>query len=255
MLGQARYFSTLDLASGFWQIRMHTHSQEKTAFVTPQGLYEFRVMPFGLTNAPAVFQRLMQQVISSLNLDSEVEFVSVYIDDILIFSRTLEEHLLHLQRVIERVVEVGLKLKPSKCKFVRKELEYLGHIVSQEGLKPNPRLVDAVRDFPKPTTVQETRRFLGLCSYHWKFIPCFAEVTNPLHHLTRKDTDFVWSPECQQVFEQLKCKLVSAPVLAYPIFSWTSSSKRMPQFKALEQFWVSSRQTRNFTQWPTPAEP
>ena len=164
MLGQARYFSTLDLASGFWQIRMHTYSQEKTAFVTPQGLYEFRVMPFGLTNAPAVFQRLMQQVISSLNLDSEVEFVSLYIDDILIFSRTLEEHLVHLQRVIERVVEVGLKLKPSKCKFVRKELEYLGHIVSQEGLKPNPRLVDAVRDFPKPTTVQETRRFIGLCS-------------------------------------------------------------------------------------------
>ena len=97
---------------------MHTSSQEKTAFVTPQGLYEFRVMPFGLINAPAVFQCLMQQVILSLNLDSEVEFVSVYIDDILVFSRTLEEHLLHLQQVIERAVQVGLKLKPSKCKFV-----------------------------------------------------------------------------------------------------------------------------------------
>ena len=153
---------------------MHTSSQEKTAFVTPQGLYEFRVMPFGLINAPAVFQCLMQQVILSLNLDSEVEFVSVYIDDILVFSRTLEEHLLHLQQVIERAVQVGLKLKPSKCKFVWKELEYLGHIISQEGLKPSPRLVDALQDFPKPTTVQETRTFLRLCSYYLKFIPCFT---------------------------------------------------------------------------------
>ena len=119
VLGQAKYFSSIDLASGFWQIRMHPKSQEKTAFVTPHGLYEFRVMPFGLMNAPAIFQRLMQQVISSLNSDSEPEFVSVYIDDILVFSKTLEEHLLHIQRVIERIVQVGMKLKPTKCRFVQ----------------------------------------------------------------------------------------------------------------------------------------
>lgn len=197
---------------------MHHHSQEKTAFVTPQGLYEFRVMPFGLMNAPAVFQRLMQQVISSLNSDSEPEFVSVYIDDILVFSKTLEEHLLHLQRVIERITEVGLKLKPTKCKFVQKELEYLGHTVSRDGLKPNPRLVGAVEEFPEPTTVQEMRRFLGLCSYYRKFIPRFAAIANPLHNLTRRDTVFLWSPECQRAYEELKSRLTSAPVLAYPNF-------------------------------------
>ena len=146
--------------------------------MTPQGLYEFRVMPFGLTNAPAVFQRLMQQVISKLNSDSESEFVSVYIDDI------LEDHLLHLERVIQRIIEVGLKLKPTKCRFVQRELEYLGHIVSRDGLKPNPRLVIAVKEFPEPTTAQETGRFLGLCSYYRKFIPHFATIANPLHHLT-----------------------------------------------------------------------
>ena len=170
-------------------------------------------MPFGLTNAPAVFQRLMQQVISSLNKDFGMDFVSVYIDDILVFSRTLEEHLLHLQQVIKRVVEIGLKLKPTKCKFVRKELEYLGHVISREGLKPNPRLVDAVRNFPRPETAQETRRFLGLCSYYRKFIPRFAEVANPLHYLTRKDTDFAWSLESQRAFDRLKNQLISAPVL------------------------------------------
>ena len=118
-LSEARYFSTLDLASGYWQIRVHPDSREKTAFVTPQGFFEFMVMPFGLTNAPAVFQRLMQQVLSGLNPEEGPEFVLVYIDDILVFSRTLDDHLLHLQLVLERLTATGLKLKPSKCHFVR----------------------------------------------------------------------------------------------------------------------------------------
>ena len=218
VLGKAKYFSSIDLASGFWQIRMHPKSQEKTAFITPHGLYEFREMPFGLTNAPAIFQRLMQQVITSLNSESEPEFVSVYIDDILVFSKTLEEHLLHIQRVIERIVQVGLKLKPTKCRFVQKELEYLGHIVSRDGLKPNPRLVEAVEGYPEPTSVQETRRFLGLCSYYRKFVPQFARIANPLHHLTRQDVVFQWTPECHTAYEELKRRLVSAPILAHPNF-------------------------------------
>ena len=143
-LSKAKYFSTLDLASGFWQIRMEPHSQEKTAFVTPQGLFEFRVMPFGLTNAPAVFQRLMQQVLAGLNPEDGKEFVTAYIDDILVFSPTLPEHTEHLQKVISRLKEVNLKLNPAKCKFVRKEVDYLGHVITAGGLKPNPRLTDAV---------------------------------------------------------------------------------------------------------------
>ena len=218
-LGQAKYFSSIDLAAGYWQIQMHPGSQEKTAFITPYGLYEFRVMPFGLMNAPAVFQRLMQQVVTQLNPLEGPEFVSVYIDDILVFSRTLDDHLLHLQRVIERIVEVGLKLKPSKCKFIQKELEYLGHVVSCEGLKTTPRLVEAVERYPTPQTVQETRRFLGLSSYYRRFIPNFAKIAHPLHGLTCKDTPFTWGPDQDCAFEELKKRLTTAPVLAYPNFT------------------------------------
>ena len=133
-------------------------------------------------------------------------------------SKTLEEHLLHIQRVIERIVQVGLKLKPTKCRFVQKELEYLGHIVSRDGLKPNPRLVEAVKGYPEPTNVQETRRLLGLCSYYHTFVPQFAKIANPLHHLTRQDVVFQWIPECHRAYEELKGRLVSAPILAYPNF-------------------------------------
>ena len=153
----------------------------------------------------------MQQVISSLNTDSEPEFVSVYIDDIIVFSKTLEKHL-HIQRVIERIVQVGMKLKPTKCRFVQKELEYLGHIVSRDGLKPNPRLVEAVERFPEPTNAQETTRFLGLCSYYRKFVPQFAKIANPLHHLMRQDIVFQWTPECHRAYEELRGRHISAPI-------------------------------------------
>ena len=123
---------------------MHPNSREKTAFVTPQGLYEFCAMPFGLTNAPAVFQRLMQHLMTGLNHAAGPDFVVVYI---LVFSPTLEQHLLHLRAVIKRISEAGLKLKPSKCRFVRSEVEYLGHIITPEGLKPNSKLVEAVREY------------------------------------------------------------------------------------------------------------
>ena len=122
-LGELKFFSTLDLASGYWPIRVHPASQEKTAFIIPQGLYEFRVMPFGLTNAPAVFQRLMQRVLMGLNAEDGPDFVTIYIDDVLVFSCTLEEHLEHLCRVIERLQEVGQKLKPTKCQFIHEEVE------------------------------------------------------------------------------------------------------------------------------------
>ena len=161
-LEKSKYFSLIDLASGFWQIQMHPSSQEKTAFVTLQGLYEFRVMPFGLKNAPRVFQHLMQQVVSAVNPSSGPDFVSVYLDDILVFSRDLDDHLEHLRLIIERLVEVGLKLKPSKCKFAQHNLEYLGHIVSTEGLRTNPKLTEAVAEFPRPQSISDVRRFLGL---------------------------------------------------------------------------------------------
>ena len=122
----SRYFTTLDLASGYCQIRVAPSSREKTAFVTPYGLFQFRVMLFGLTNAPAIFQRLMQAVLMGLNPVGGQQFVSVYIDDVLVFSQTLEEHLVHLRLMIQQLQNAGLKLKPSKCQFVRREIEYLG---------------------------------------------------------------------------------------------------------------------------------
>ena len=213
-LGGARYFSTLDLASGFWQIRVEPESREKTAFVTSQGLYEFLVMP----NAPAVFQRLMQKVLARLNPEDGREFVTAYLDDILVFSSTLEEHLCHLRKVVNRLKSVNLKLKPVKCQFVRGEVEYLGHVITPLGLKPNARLTEAVQNFPRPRDCHGVRRFLGMASYYRRFVAGFAKIAQPLHRLTAKDVPFNWTAECESAFVMLKDKLVTPPVLAYPSF-------------------------------------
>lgn len=215
-LGNSRYFSTLDLARGFWQIRLSPNSIEKTAFAVPQGLFEFRVMPFGLTNAPAVFQRLMERVLAGLNPEEGPDFVKVYIDDVIVFSPTLEDHLQHLQQVLQRIRDAGLKLKTSKCRFIAEEVEYLGHILTPSGLKPNPNTTSAVADFPLPANLKEVRQFLGLSSYYRRFISGFATIAQPLHQLTRKGVHFKWDARCQEAFEQLKRLLTSSPVLAYP---------------------------------------
>ena len=174
-LGQSAYFSSIDLASGFWQVRMHPDSQEKTAFTTQQGLYEFQVMPFGLTNAPAVFQRLMQQVVTPLNPPAGPDLVSVYLDDILVFSCALKQHLHHLKTVIEKLSDVGLKLKLTKCRFAQPELEYLGYVVGRDGLKTSPRLVESVQQFPVPKSTNDVRRFLGLTSLLSQVHPEFCQ--------------------------------------------------------------------------------
>ena len=145
-LSKALYFSMLDLASGFWQIQVEPKSREKAAFPTPHGLFEFRVMPFGLTNAPAAFQRLIQEVLEGLNPEDGNGFVTAYIDDILIYSRTLEGYLDHLKKVIARLRSTNLRLKPSKCKFVQAEVEYLGHVITPSRLKTIPCLTSAVLD-------------------------------------------------------------------------------------------------------------
>ena len=217
-LGKSEYFSTLDLAAGFWQIKVHSTSQEKTAFATPQGLFEFRVMPFGLMNAPSVFQRLMQQVMTAVNPVNGPTFVTAYIDDLLVFSSSLTEHLHHLRLILEKLREVGLKLNPAKCCFLRKEVEYLGHVLTPLGVKPNAKLVAAVQDYVPPQNIKELKRFLGLASYYRRFIPQFAKIAHPLHQLTRKDVDFRWTNPCDVAFQQLKQCLVSCPVLAYPSF-------------------------------------
>ena len=232
-LGNAKYFTSLDLAAGYWQVRVANNSIEKTAFITHGGLYEFRVMPFGLTNVPAVFQRLMQQVLQGLNPTEGPSFVSVYIDDVLIFSRSLEEHLRHIGQVLDRLQAAGLKLKPSKCHFVCQQVEYLGHLITPKGLRPNPKKVSAVTDFPTPTSVTQVRQFVGLASYYRRFIEGFARIAGPLHQLTKQNEEFKWTGKCQEALDTLKTKLVEAPVLVYPNFDVRFVLKTDVSYEAL----------------------
>lgn len=214
-LGGAQWFSTLDLRSGYWQISMSDDSKEKTAFITHNGLYEFNVLPFGLCNSPATFQRLMTHALRGLEWD----ICLVYIDDLIIFSRTFDDHLLHLEKVFKRLKEANVRLKPSKCYFVQSKVDYLGHVVSAEGLRPNPNKIKAVQEFPVPVNSTGVKAFLGLCNYYRRFVKGFAQIASPLNKLTSKHAKFEWTDKCQKAFEALKTALVSAPILAYPDFT------------------------------------
>ena len=212
----AKLFTTLDLASGYWQVEVKEEDKEKTAFSTPQGHFEFNKMPFGLTNAPATFQRLMECILAGLTGDECL----IYIDDIVVFSRTFLEHLQRLRRVFQRLRDASLRLKPPKCKFARKEVHYLGHIVSAEGVRTDPDKTKAVKEYPIPHDVKQLRQFLGLTNYYRRFIKDYSLLATPLFHLTRKTAKgFLWSSSCQQAFETLKQKLVTPPILAYPDFT------------------------------------
>jgi hypothetical protein len=213
----AKWFTTLDLASGYWQVEMDSKDQDKTAFITKQGTYEFTVMPFGLTNAPATFQRLMDQVLN----DMSYQGVIVYLDDINIYSETFDEHLTKLKEVFKRLRAAGLKLGPDKCHFLQSKLEFLGHIVSGEGIMADPAKVEKVKNFPVPITRTQVRGFLGLASYYRKFIKDFSKIAQPLNHLLRKDSELEWTEKCQKSFDALKEKLITEPILAYPDFART----------------------------------
>ena len=206
-----KVFSTLDAKQGYWQIKVQEESKEKTNFVTFEGLYEFRVMPFGLCNAPSTFQRLMQRILQGLG-----SFCS---DDILVFSESVEEHLVHLSQIFRRIESFGLKLHQKKCSLGHAEVLFLGHVVSAKGIHPNPAKIRAVKEFPVPTNVRSLRGFLRLASYYRRFLPNFARIAGPLHMLTRSDMAFVWTASCQEAFERLKSMLTSPPVLSYPDFS------------------------------------
>ena len=213
-LGGAKFFSSIDLLSGYWQVQMDPASREKTAFVTHAGLYEFTTMPFGLCNAPGTFQRLMECVLRGLTW----QIALIYLDDVLVYSRTFEEHLQHLRLVFDRFREAGLKLKPSKCHFGRTKVNYLGHVITPEGILPDPAKVKVVQEYPVPKTVKDVRAFMGLTNYYRKFIKGCAQIASPLHELTKKGAKFVWTDACQHAFDALKKALTEAPILAYPDF-------------------------------------
>ncbi len=183
-LSGATLFSTLDLSSGYWQIQMDDASRKKTAFTTGDSLYHFKVMPMGLINAPPTFQRLMELVLRGLHWSKTL----VYLDDIIVFSKTFKDHIQDLSEVFGRLRQAGLKLHPQKCQFF-------------------------------PTTPTEVRAFIGLCSYYRRFIKDFAEKAAPLHSLTKKHAKFAWSEQCEDTFQYFQHALASPPILTYPDFS------------------------------------
>ena len=211
-LGASKWFSTLDLASGYWQVELDPRHREKTAFVTKHGFYEFNVLPYGLCNAPSTFQRLMELVLADLQWMTCL----VYLDDIIVFGRTFEEHISRLGEVLGRLKSAELKVKPAKCTLFSKRVNYLGHVISAEGVGTDPAKAETVRSWPTPTTVGELRSFLGLASYYRRFIAGFGSIAQPLHRLTEKKTQFQWSNACQEAFDILKQRLITAPILAYP---------------------------------------
>ncbi len=213
-LSGSKWFSTIDLLSGYWQVEVAEEDRPKTAFCTTEGLFEFKVMPFGLSNAPATFQRLMDLVLSGLPWSQCL----VYLDDVIILGRTFSEHLANLNSVIGRLREAGLKLQPKKCNFLRHEVSYLGH-VSDKGVTADPAKIERVASWPIPTTTKAVQQFLGFAGYYRRFIQNFADIARPLHRLTERNATFKWSKESQLAFEELKSRLISAPVLAYPDFS------------------------------------
>ncbi|KAI3715141.1 hypothetical protein L6452_22111 [Arctium lappa] len=208
----ATYFSKIDLRSGYHQIRVREEDIHKTAFRTRYGHYEFLVMPFGLTNAPAVFMDLMNRVCRPY-LD---KFVIVFIDDILIYSRSKEEHEKHLKLILELLRDQKLYAKFSKCEFWIREVHFLGHVVNEKGIHVDPVKIEAIKQWEAPKTPTEIRQFLGLADYYRRFIANFSKIAQPLTALTQKDKKFIWGEKQDEAFQMLKHKLCNAPILALP---------------------------------------
>ena len=211
-MGGSTVFSTLDLKSGYWQIPMDKRDREKTAFTCHRGHFQFNRVPFGLTNAPAVFQRAMDGILSPVLGRSAL----VYIDDIVVFSRSTEEHLEHLREVFTLLRGAGLRLKSTKCEFSRDSVELLGYQVSAKGIAPTSEKTKAIRELPAPRNLKTLRSFLGLANYYRQCMDSYARIAEPLLELTRKGVIFEWTVHRQAAFEALKNLLVSPAVMAYP---------------------------------------
>ena len=211
----AKVFTSLDLMSGFWQVPMSARAREKTAFKTRSGLYEWVVMPMGLVNAGPTFQRVMNKIFA----DMIGKYVLIYLDDLIIYSQSHDEHEKHLKMVLERLTTHGLTCKLSKCDFYRDSLEFLGHVVDAEGIRPSPHLTKKIRECTPPENVSEVRQFLGLVGYYRRFIDRFAEKGLPLNDLLHKDKKWDWTEKAQQAWEVLKEALLMEPVLKHPDFT------------------------------------
>ena len=217
----AWFFSTMDLKLGFWQVKMAKDSQQYTAFkVGSMGVYEFLRMLYGLCNIPVTFQRLMQNCRGELNLT----YAIIYLDDVIVFSRTEEEPLHRLRVVFARFLEHGLKLKPSKCHFLQDEITFLGHEISADGMKPGTANLKAIVEMAPPKTYTEIRRFTSMTGFFWRFIKGYSKIAKPLNDLLEgeasklKSEELELMPEALKAFEGLKMKCMTAPVLVFTDF-------------------------------------
>jgi transposase InsO family protein/predicted aspartyl protease len=211
-LGGSEYFSTLDLRAGYWQTELASEDADKTAFCTRSGQYKFVVLSMGLCNAPSQFQRLMDLVLAGLTYESCL----VFLDDIICFSRSFEEHLKRLGTIFERLAQANLKLRASKCQLFKTKVRFLGYIVSSAGIATDPEKIRVVANWPTPRNLHEVRSFLGLSGYYRKHVYGYADTAKALHMLTNKQQPFVWGPAQEAAFQKLKHQLISAPVLAAP---------------------------------------
>ena len=202
-LGGARYFSTLDLRQGYWQVENDPESSDKTTFITRKGSFKFKVLPFGLSNAPAVFQRLMNMVMQGLTWEACL----VFLDDIIVISSTFEQHLERLNAVFQRLKTANLKLKPSKCRLFQIKVKFLRSVVSADGIEPDPDKIKAIVEWPVPENLTELRAFVGLASYYRRHVEGFSDIAKPLSELTKKNQPFIWGSEQQTAFELLKYRL------------------------------------------------
>ena len=214
-LNGAKYFSIMDIQSGFWQLEVHPDSVEKTAFITPDGLWQFKKMPFGLCNSPASFQRMMDIVLSGIKWS----VCLIYLDDVIVFGRNLQKHLQRLDTVLGAIKGAGLLLKTTKCSFGETSLKMLGHIVDTYGINPDPDKIQAVEEFRWPLKGKDVEGFIGLCSYYRKFIPEFAEKARPLTSLTKSTVSFHWGVEQENSYVHLKQSLASCARLAHPDYT------------------------------------
>lgn len=211
----AMYFSHLDLSQGYYQVELGHSSRQYTAFTTDRGQYQMTRLPMGLKISPSAFSRAMTIAMSGLNY----ECCFVYLDDLIVFGNNLLNHNRNLVKIFQRLREVNLKLNPNKCEFLKKEILYLGHTISSEGVSPDPSKIEVIQKFPIPKDSNEVKRFVAFANYYRKYIQNFANIAAPLNYLTRKNIPFVWTKECQKSFENLKQALITSPVLQYPNFS------------------------------------
>jgi RNase H-like domain found in reverse transcriptase/Reverse transcriptase (RNA-dependent DNA polymerase)/Integrase zinc binding domain/Chromo (CHRromatin Organisation MOdifier) domain/Retroviral aspartyl protease/Integrase core domain len=211
----ARVFSSIDLASGYHQVLIPPEDAPKTAFRTHLGHFQYKVLSFGLTNAPATFQTTMNQIFRTVL----GKFVLVYLDDILVFSRSMDEHLDHLHQVLQLLREQKFYARLDKCRFAKPELEYLGHLIGAKGIRVDPRKVECVQEWPRPLNVHELRSFLGLSNYFRRFILGYSSLVSPLTDLTKSTSTWAWTKDCEEAFVQVKKHLTEAPLLQFPDFS------------------------------------